>query len=143
MKRVKIYTDGTCSGNPGPGGWACLLKYGENEKLLSGSDEKTTNNQMELAAVIEGITALKERCHITIYSDSQYVTNAFNKGWLKNWQENGWRTKDRKPVKNKELWMILSELINNHEVEFVHVLGHNGDPDNERVDKEARSQIKR
>ena len=105
-------------------------------------EERTGKGFAELMS-IEGLTSLKERCHVTVYADSQYVTNAFNKGWLKNWENNGWRTKDRSPVKNKELWMILLELTKEHEVEFVHVLGHNGDPDNERVDKAARAQIKR
>ena len=137
MKKVDIFTDGACSGNPGPGGWGAILRYGEIEKELSGSEKETTNNRMELTAVIEALKALKEPCDITIYSDSTYVCNAFLQGWITNWQLKGWRKADKSPVLNVELWKELISLLENHNYEFVWVKGHDGHPENERCDRLA------
>lgn len=140
LEKVTITTDGACLGNPGPGGWAALLQYKQKEKMLSGGDPDTTNNRMELLAVIEGLQALKRRCCVTIVTDSQYVMKAFKEGWLKNWERNGWRTADKKPVKNQDLWEDLVAMVDKHEVHWKWVKGHNGHPENERVDLEAREQ---
>ena len=142
MKDVIIYTDGACSGNPGPGGWGCILFYTDSEanehKLeMSGGEPDTTNNRMELTAVIEGIKKLKSPCNITVYSDSQYVCNAFNKGWLAGWQKKGWKKSDNSPALNVDLWERLLPLLKYHEVEFVWVKGHAGHPENERCDRLA------
>lgn len=143
LEKVVITTDGACLGNPGPGGWAALLKFNEKEKMISGGDPETTNNRMELQAVIEGLAALKRRCHVTVVTDSQYVMKAFKEGWLEKWEKNGWRTADKKPVKNQELWEELAAMVDKHEVHWKWVKGHNGHPENERVDVEAREQAQR
>lgn len=139
MKKVILVTDGACSGNPGPGGWAALLKFGKHEKLVAGGEEATTNNRMEIRAVIEGLNTLKERCDVEILVDSRYVMDAFEKNWLRNWKANGWMTSDKKPVKNKDLWLALDSAVERHKVSWKWVRGHNGHEDNERVDQAARS----
>ena len=143
MKRVEIFTDGACSGNPGAGGWGVILRYGEIEKELSGGEENTTNNRMELTAVIEALKALKKECDITIYTDSRYVMDGVQE-WMPNWKLNGWKTTNKKsPVKNVELWQILDSLLSKHKIKWVWVKGHNGHPENERVDKLARDEAKK
>lgn len=134
MKNVNIYTDGACKGNPGSGGWAAILEFGGKEKELCGGEKLTTNNRMELTAAIEGLRALKEPCSVTLYSDSQYLVNAINKGWLKNWKAKGWRKSDKTAVLNDDLWKILDELLSVHDVNFIWVRGHNGHAYNERCD---------
>jgi ribonuclease HI len=134
MTKVTIYTDGACSGNPGPGGWGAILMYNEIKKEISGGENPTTNNKMELTAAIEGLRALKTPCEVTLYSDSQYLVNAINKGWLTSWQSKGWRKADKSPVLNDDLWKILVELLNTHSVEFIWVRGHDGHAYNERCD---------
>lgn len=138
MKDIQLITDGACLGNPGPGGWAALLRFRDDEKMFSGGEASTTNNRMELQAVIEGLGKLSEVCRVHITTDSRYVMDGFEKGWLKNWKKKGWRTAKGDPVKNKELWQALDELVAQHEVTWKWVKGHSGDPDNERVDDEAR-----
>lgn len=145
MKHVDIFTDGACSGNPGPGGWSTILKCLKSDgdvytKELYGGDVLTTNNKMEMTAVIKGLEALKEPCDVTVYSDSQYVVNAFNNNWLKNWQNNGWKKSNKEPVKNIPLWKSLVELTKQHKVKFVWVKGHNGHPENEKCDTLAVMQ---
>ncbi len=137
MKNVNIYTDGACSGNPGVGGWGTILEYNGKEKELSGAEAQTTNNRMELTAVIAGLQALKEPCKVTLYSDSQYVVNAVNLGWVCAWKKNGWKKADKKPALNVDLWEILLTLLQTHDVTFVWVRGHDGHPQNERCDKLA------
>lgn len=142
MQRVEIYTDGACSGNPGAGGWGVLMRWKDIEKELSGAEKKTTNNRMEMTAVIEALQALKRPCNITLYTDSKYVMNGINE-WLPNWKKNNWRTSNKKTqVKNVDLWQKLDELISKHEIRWVWVKGHNGNEDNERVDELARNAIK-
>ena len=137
MPEVEIYTDGACSGNPGAGGWGAILRYGRIEKELSGGAVDTTNNRMELTAVIEALKALKKPCNVTLYTDSRYVMDGVNE-WLPNWKLNGWRTSNKKtPVKNVDLWQLLESLIENHKIKWIWVKGHNGHPENERVDKLA------
>ena len=139
--RVEIFTDGACSGNPGIGGWGALLRYKDIEKELSGAELQTTNNRMELTAVIESLKALKTECNITLYTDSKYVMNGINE-WLENWKKNGWKTSNKKnAVKNIDLWQQLGELIKKHEIRWVWVKGHNGHPENERVDTLARNEV--
>jgi ribonuclease HI len=140
LDHVTLTTDGACIGNPGPGGWAALLRFKAKEKLLSGHEPDTTNNRMELMAVIKGLEALKRTCQVEIVTDSQYVMKAFTEGWLKKWEANGWRTADKKPVKNQDLWESLAGLIHEHNVKWQWVKGHNGHPDNETVDAEAQRQ---
>ena len=137
MKKVNIYTDGACRGNPGHGGWGAVLVYGSIEKELSGGDPNTTNNRMELSAVIAALSALKEPCEVTLTTDSQYVVNAIEKGWLAGWQKNNWRKSDKKEVLNVDLWRSLLVLLDKHKVSFVWVKGHAGHPYNERCDKLA------
>ena len=137
MKKVDLYTDGACSGNPGKGGWAAILIYKNNVKEISGYSEETTNNRMELTAVIKGLSALKEKCAVTCYSDSRYVCSAINEGWLANWMASGWKKSDKKPVLNSELWMELSDLIQKHSVTFVWIKGHDENEYNERCDRLA------
>ncbi len=137
MKEVTIYTDGACSGNPGAGGWGTILVYKGKEKELSGGEAQTTNNRMELTAVIEGLKALKEPCKVTIVTDSQYVSNGITLGWAEIWKQNGWRKKDKKPALNPELWDELLNEIAKHEVTIEWVRGHDGHPENERCDKMA------
>lgn len=137
MKNVEIYTDGACSGNPGPGGWGAVLIYNGVEKQLSGSEKETTNNRMELSAVITALKALKEPCNVTLTTDSKYVCDAINKGWLTSWQKNSWKKADKKPVLNIDLWQELLPLLDKHRVEFIWVKGHNGHKYNEICDKLA------
>ncbi len=140
MARVEIFTDGACSGNPGPGGWGVILRCKDVEKELSGGDAQTTNNRMELTAVIEALKALKTQCVITLYTDSKYVMDGVNK-WLPNWKQNNWKTANKKSaVKNIELWQELDKLVSQHEIIWVWVKGHAGHPENERVDKLARDE---
>ncbi len=143
LSEVSIYTDGACSGNPGPGGWACILRYEGHEKELSGGEESTTNNRMELLALINALKALKRKCKLTIYSDSQYVINGITKGWAQSWKENNWIKKDKKKALNPELWDELLTLLSEHEYEFVWVKGHDGHPENERCDKMAVEESKK
>lgn len=141
MKEVTIYTDGACSGNPGPGGWGAVLMYGEHRKEISGGDAHTTNNRMELTGPIEALELLKQQCKVRLYSDSAYLVNAFNQHWIANWQRNGWQTSQKKPVENKELWQRLLELCRTHEVEFIKVKGHADNAENNRCDELARAAI--
>ena len=142
MEEVIIYTDGACSGNPGPGGWGSILMYKDNKKEISGGKENTTNNVMELTAVIEGLKLLKFPCKVKLYSDSAYVVNAFNQKWIYGWLKNGWKNASKEPVKNKELWQELYDLTKVHEVEFIKVKGHADNEYNNRCDELARSAIK-
>ncbi len=137
MKTVEIFTDGACSGNPGPGGWGAILRYNGIEKELSGGESDTTNNRMEMMAVIEGLKALKQPCHVILTSDSQYVCNGINKGWAAKWKKNNWIKSDKTRAKNPELWDELLDLLEIHDVEIVWVRGHNGHPENERCDRLA------
>lgn len=141
MQKVIIYTDGACSGNPGPGGWAAILIYGDNKKELSGGSKETTNNIMELTAILEGLKALKVECDVEVYSDSAYSVNAFNQGWIYNWMKKGWRTASGEPVKNKEIWQELYSLTQKHKVTFNKVKGHSDDELNNRCDELARGEI--
>lgn len=137
MKNVEIFTDGACSGNPGPGGYGAILRYGEHEKELSGGEKQTTNNRMELTAVITALTALKESCHVKLTTDSQYVVNSITKGWIYNWQKKNWMKDKSTPVPNTDLWKMLLPLLEKHQIEFIWVRGHNGHPENERCDELA------
>ena len=141
MKKVDIYTDGACSGNPGIGGWCAILIYNGIEKTISGFNKQTTNNRMEVFAIIQGLAALKERCEVTIYSDSAYAVNAIENGWLESWKRNGWRTGDNKEVKNIDLWNDLSLRMSEHNVRFVKVKGHADNEYNNLCDKTARAEI--
>jgi ribonuclease HI len=136
--QVEIFTDGACSGNPGPGGWGALLRYGNSEKELSGGEAETTNNRMELAAAINALNALTRPCKIELYTDSVYVRDGITK-WLQNWQRNGWRTAAKKPVKNADLWQALSEVVKTHDIDWHWVKGLAGHSENERADELARS----
>ena len=137
MKFVEIFTDGACSGNPGKGGWGAILRYEGREKELCGGEMETTNNRMELTAVIRSLEALKEPCHVRLTSDSKYVIDAIIKGWVYGWKRNGWRKADKKPALNVDLWELLLPLLERHQVDFVWVKGHQGHPENERCDKLA------
>lgn len=141
MQKVIIYTDGACSGNPGPGGWAAVLIYGEYKKEIYGGSKNTTNNIMELTAIIEGLKALKQECEVELYSDSAYSINGFNQGWIYNWIKKGWKTSDGKDVKNKELWQELYSLTKKHKVTFIKVKGHSDVELNNRCDELARKAI--
>ena len=141
MKHVELFTDGACSGNPGPGGWGALLRYQGRERELSGGAARTTNNRMELTAVIEGLAALQETCQVTLTTDSQYVVNGIEKGWAKSWKANGWRKADKKPALNADLWDRLLTLLAIHTVTFRWVRGHHGHPENERCDALAVEAI--
>lgn len=141
MKEVIIYTDGACSGNPGPGGWGAVLLYGNHRKEISGAVPETTNQRMELTAAIEALKALKEPCRVKLYSDSAYLVNAFRQGWIKRWQENGWRTIKKEPVENQDLWRELLELTARHQVEWLKVTGHSDNEENNRCDALAREAI--
>ena len=143
MKRVEIFTDGACSGNPGSGGWGTILRYNGVEKELSGGEANTTNNRMELSAVINGLKALKEPCEVTLYSDSQYVCNALKLGWANKWRSQGWMRNKKEPALNPELWGELLDLCDKHKVEVVWVKGHAGHPENERCDRLAVEAAKR
>ncbi len=143
MKTVTIYTDGACSGNPGMGGYCAILIYNGIEKCISGSETETTNNRMELLAVIKGLSALKESCIVEVYSDSQYVVGAFNEGWISAWQQNGWKNTSKKSVKNVDLWQELILLTSKHTVSFIKVKGHADNEYNNRCDKIAVEEYKK
>lgn len=143
MKTVDIYTDGACSGNPGIGGYCAILVYNNVEKIISGYEKNTTNNKMELLSVIKGLECLKEKCIVNVYSDSQYVVDAFNKGWIFNWHANGWRTSDKKEVKNIDLWKYLLKFSEQHVVNYIKVKGHSDNEFNNRCDKIAVSEYKK
>ncbi len=142
MKTVTLYTDGACSGNPGPGGWGCILEYNGHEKELSGGEKDTTNNRMELTGVIMGLRALKEPCVVELYSDSKYVLDALQKGWVYGWKKRGWVKSDKKPALNADLWEQLLNLIARHEMHYHWVKGHAENPKNNRCDELAVSQWK-
>lgn len=137
MKHVEIFTDGACSGNPGPGGWGDILRYNGFVKELSGGEADTTNNRMELRAAIEALGALKERCQVDLYTDSSYVKDGIS-GWIEGWKRNGWKTAAKKPVKNDDLWQALDEARKRHQVTWNWIKGHAGHPENERADELAR-----
>lgn len=137
QKHIEIFTDGACSGNPGPGGWGAVLRYNGRTKELSGGERNTTNNRMELTAVIKSLESLKEPCRVTLTTDSKYVCDGINKGWAMSWQKNGWRKADKKPALNPDLWEQLLNLLKIHTVEFTWVKGHAGHPENERCDRLA------
>jgi len=139
---VDMFTDGACTGNPGPGGWAAVLRWRGHEKELSGGDAETTNNRMELMAAIAGLEALRRPAQVRLHTDSTYVRDGITK-WIHRWTQNGWRTADRKPVKNVDLWQRLSEALQRHRVEWIWVRGHAGHPDNERADRLARTAARR
>lgn len=143
MKAVELFTDGACSGNPGPGGWGAILRYRGHERELSGGDAHTTNNRMELSAVIAGLEQLKEPCSVTLTSDSKYVCDAITKGWARSWKKNGWRKSDKSPALNADLWDKLLALLDTHEITVVWVKGHTGHPENERCDKLATAEAAR
>ncbi|MAN34944.1 MAG: ribonuclease HI [Candidatus Marinimicrobia bacterium] len=138
--RIYIYTDGACKGNPGPGGWGALLKYKEHKKEINGFSKNTTNNIMELTAVIESLLIIKQKSNITIITDSNYVKDGITK-WIANWKNKGWKTSNKKPVKNKDLWKKLDDLSNNHKIKWEWVRGHTGNPGNERADQLANEAI--
>ncbi|HHN66725.1 MAG TPA: ribonuclease HI [Thermopetrobacter sp.] len=141
MKRVEIFTDGACSGNPGPGGWGAILRYGAVEKELSGAEDDTTNNRMELMAAIEALQALKEPCEVDLHTDSEYVMKGITE-WIHGWKRNGWKTAAKKPVKNADLWQRLDDAMQRHVVRWHWVKGHAGHAENERADKLAREAIR-
>ena len=143
MKKVILYTDGACSGNPGPGGYGAILIYNGIEKEISGGEKNTTNNKMEMLAVIKGLEMLKEPCEVEVYSDSAYVVNSIQMGWINSWKNNGWRKADKKPVKNVELWERLLELLEIHKVTFLKVKGHADNELNNRCDRLAVAQRER
>ena len=143
LKKVEIYTDGACSGNPGAGGYCGILFYKGKELVVSGAEKETTNNRMELIAVIKALGKLKEPCQVELYSDSAYVINALNNDWLINWKNNNWKTVDKKPVANQDLWEELLKLITKHQVSFIKVKGHSDNENNNRCDKIAREEIKK
>ncbi len=138
--QVCLYTDGACSGNPGPGGWGALLTMGPHEKELCGAEAHTTNNRMEMMAAIQGLRALKNPCQVDLYTDSQYLREGIT-SWIVGWKKNGWKTGAKKPVKNEDLWRLLDDLVQIHDIRWHWVKGHNGHPENERVDLLARSAI--
>lgn len=137
IKKVEIFTDGACSGNPGPGGWGAILRYKESEKELCGGEKETTNNRMELTAVICALQALKEKCDVTICTDSKYVVDGITKGWAVSWKKNGWKKADKKPALNPDLWDTLLTELSKHQYKFEWIKGHAGHPENERCDKLA------
>ena len=143
MEKVTIYTDGACSGNPGPGGWAAILMYKGIEKEISGGEKNTTNNIMELTAAVRGLQLLKYPCEVQLYSDSAYLVNGFKQGWIYNWQKNNWKTANKEPVKNREIWEELYNLTKIHKVEFIKVKGHSDNEYNNRCDELARAEIKK
>ena len=143
LKKVEIFTDGACSGNPGPGGWGAVLRYGEHEAEMSGGDACTTNNRMELTAVIEALRLLKEPCEVELYSDSKYVIDALEKGWAWGWKKRGWVKSDKKPALNSDLWEILLTLTQKHDVHYHWVKGHAENPKNNRCDELAVSEWKK
>jgi len=137
IPEVIIYTDGACSGNPGPGGWAALLQSGENHKKITGGAPHTTNNRMEMSAIIHALKALKRPCRVKIHSDSALIINAFNKGWIRNWQKRGWKKSNKKPVENKDLWIEMLAEVRKHRVDWIKVKGHADDERNNMVDELA------
>lgn len=137
LPEVILYTDGACSGNPGPGGWGALLIWNGKEKVLSGGHPDSTNNRMEMQAVIEGLKALNRKCHVKVHSDSALIINAFTKGWIQNWQKKGWKKADKKPVENRELWEEMIRYVNQHQVSWIKVKGHSDNELNNRVDQLA------
>lgn len=137
MKKVRLITDGSCKGNPGPGGWACILKFGQHAKEMYGHAAQTTNNRMEIQAAIEGLKALKERCEVTIVTDSEYLKNGITQ-WISGWKRKGWRTKDGSPVKNQELWVQLDDLVERHDTHWTWTKGHASDDENNRCDELAQ-----
>ena len=143
MKHVDIFTDGACSGNPGPGGYGAILRFGDKEKEVSGGSHNTTNNRMELSAAIEALKILKEPCEVTLYSDSQYLCNAMTKGWAEKWRKNGWKRGKNEPALNPDLWEELLNLTAIHKVEFSWVRGHAGHPENERCDRLAVAETEK
>lgn len=143
MNKVIIYTDGACSYNPGPGGWGCVLMYGNKKKELSGGHENTTNNRMELTAVIQALSALKVPCEVELYTDSAYVCNAFLQDWITSWQLKGWKNSQKKEVLNKDLWQTLLTLLEKHKVEFKKVKGHSDNEFNNRCDELARIEVEK
>lgn len=142
-KAVDIYTDGACSRNPGPGGWAAILSYGGRKKEISGGMHHTTNNRMELFAVISALGVLKEPCDVVVHSDSTYVVDAFAKQWIESWQKRGWKTSDNKPVENQDLWRLLLLTIKKHNVRFIKVPGHADHPENNRCDELAKEEVQK
>ena len=143
MKEVELYTDGSCSGNPGPGGWGAILRFRGLEKELSGGERETTNNRMELTAAIRGLEALKEPCRVALYTDSQYIANAINQHWLVNWKKRGWKKADKSPVLNRELWEALDAQLSRHDVTFHWVKGHADNAYNNRCDALAVAQTRK
>ncbi len=143
MKNVEIFTDGACKGNPGPGGWGAILRFGEHEKEISGGAPSTTNNRMEISAVLFALKCLKEPCAVTLYSDSQYVCNSLNKGWARKWQKNNWMHTPKDPTPNADLWKEVLALCDKHKVNAVWVRGHAGHPENERCDRLAVAQAEK
>lgn len=141
MKEIFLYTDGACSGNPGPGGWGAILRYEKTEKTLSGGEKETTNNRMELTAAIRGLEALKEPCKVNLYSDSKYLVDAILQGWLEKWRKNNWKKSDGKPALNIDLWQALSVQLQRHNVKLFWIKGHAGHPENERCDAMAVKEI--
>lgn len=142
MKQIEIFTDGACSGNPGPGGWGAILRYKQHEKELSGGEASTTNNRMELTALIRALEQLKEPCEITLCSDSKYVIDGLQKGWAKSWRARGWIKSDKSPAQNPDLWGQLLDLCEGHQFHYLWVHGHRGHPENERCDQLAVAQSK-
>lgn len=140
-KEVTVYTDGACSGNPGPGGWAAILRYKEQQKELSGYEAHTTNQRMELTAAVQALEALKESCKVLLYSDSAYLINAFKQKWFEKWQKNNWLNSQKKPVENKDLWMKLMQLSNFHDIEWIKVKGHSDNYYNNCCDELAKREI--
>ena len=140
LKRITIHTDGACEGNPGPGGWAALLRYGDHVRELAGAEPATTNNRMELQAAISGLATLKEECEVVLFTDSEYLRQGITE-WLPRWRANHWRTADRKPVKNDDLWRQLYEMASRHRVTWQWLKGHAGHPENERCDQLAREEV--
>ena len=136
MKQLEIFTDGACKGNPGPGGWGAVIRYGKHEKEISGGDPDTTNNRMELSAAIQALKILIEPCHVKLHTDSKYVLDGITK-WIQGWQRNGWKNASKQPVRNADLWRDLIDAVARHQVEWIWVKGHNGHPENERADRLA------
>ena len=143
MKEVSIYTDGACSGNPGPGGWGAILEYRGTEKEISGFANSTTNNRMELTSACEALSLLKESCIVKLYSDSAYLINGFQQKWVVNWQKNGWKNSKKEPVLNSDLWKILIEMDRKHRITWIKVKGHSDNEKNNRCDKLATDEIKK
>jgi ribonuclease HI len=136
LKQLEIFTDGACKGNPGPGGWGAVIRYGKHEKEISGGDPDTTNNRMELSAAIQALKILIEPCHVKLHTDSKYVLDGITK-WIHGWQRNGWKNASKQPVRNADLWRDLIDAVARHQVEWIWVKGHNGHPENERADRLA------